>query len=380
MKESIVAGRKLDLSGVMSCPAYECMRENIDSNFRRIWHYFDQIVVEGLSPIILCNEMSTMDTEEIMNDLRQRIFDQARVVLYLRSIGADRFVVFSHKPHAFCEVHWQKHAQDLGLARVLDEASRNSTVQRITKTSDFLIEDIAPGTWSATVTGKYFSKPFHSLVYGPADAAKPEPENVARMVISQYAKAMVSDVGLARRLGLPLVESVHLPWRSANGSEGAKANEIETSIQLDLPVFDSLTTENFLKLREDERPDFEAYRAALLVALSAQSQKDPSRSPQIIAKAVEDEYLRPGLAEIEKRVRRRRSALIKKTAVNLSIGTATAAIGAIASVPLVIESLAAIGSTIPLAPIFHGFIDEGETIKMSELYFLWQADKKAKHH
>ncbi len=45
--DSIVAGRKLDLSGRESCPSYGCMRQQIDSTFKRVWHYFDQIVVEG---------------------------------------------------------------------------------------------------------------------------------------------------------------------------------------------------------------------------------------------------------------------------------------------------------------------------------------------
>jgi hypothetical protein len=98
--------------------------------------------VEGLSPIILRQDMPTLGTEDEVNNLRQRIIDQGRIVLYLRSIGADHYVVFSHKAHAFCEMHWQQHAQDLGLARLLDEASRNSTVQQIVKTSDFLIEEI----------------------------------------------------------------------------------------------------------------------------------------------------------------------------------------------------------------------------------------------
>lgn len=47
LSDSIVAGRRLDLSGTVSCSSYGCLRKDIDSSFKRLWHYFDRIVVEG---------------------------------------------------------------------------------------------------------------------------------------------------------------------------------------------------------------------------------------------------------------------------------------------------------------------------------------------
>src|SRR5579884_4285316 len=42
----IVAGTGIDLSGGnMVCPSPECMRAQVDKLFRRVWHYFDRIVV-----------------------------------------------------------------------------------------------------------------------------------------------------------------------------------------------------------------------------------------------------------------------------------------------------------------------------------------------
>lgn len=379
--DSIVAGRKLDLSGMASCPAYECLRQGIDSTLKRVWHYFDRIVVEGLSPIWTAEEIRKTDAEHFPLTM-MKIRDQARLFLYLREIGADNFVIFAPKSHAFCEKHWDIHARELGLAVVVDDSHHDDTVRRIIKSSDFLIrESHHPDGWHVTITGKYFDRPeyatfFHTKEGGVGDP--PTPEEIACSIISNRATAMISDVGLARRLELPLVEPVDLPWISQRKAN-IKSVEDNSAIRIGLPVFDNLTTKDFLKLREDERPDFEAYRAGLQREIQSRIAKNPSKPPAAIAKDIEDEYLRPGLAKIEKQIRSRRSATLKKTSVNLAIGTSVTAIGAMASMPLLVEGLAAFGSAIPLAPIIHKFIDDGESIKMSELYFLWQAERQAKH-
>jgi hypothetical protein len=61
--------------------------------------------------------------------------------------------------------------------------------------------------------------------------------------------------------------------------------------------------------------------------------------------------------------------VVKKTAVNLTIGTSAAAIGAIKGMPLLVEGAAVLGA-IPLAPIIHKFIDEVSQLKwISSIFF-----------
>jgi hypothetical protein len=380
LNDSIVAGRKLDLSGVASCPVYECLREGIDSTFKRVWHYFDQIVVEGISPGWLAEDIRTSDKNNFPFIMR-RIHDQARLILYLRETGAEQFVIFAPKSHAFCHEHWQQHARDLGLAAAVDDSQHDKLVKKIIKTSKFDIKKGRLNRWRVTVTGKYFDEPETGLFFFPKGKNDPPTyDEIVCSIISNRATAMISDVSLSRQLSLPLFEPTGLPWISQPYRDNRKSAENSAVIRIGLPVFDNLTTRDFLTLREDERPEFEAFRAALRRAIQTQVAENPSRSPGDMARSIESEYLRPGLADIERQIKRRRSAMIKKTSVNLAIGTSAAAIGAITSMPLLVEGIAALGSAIPLAPIMHKFIDDGESIKMSELYFLWQAKKKGGHH
>jgi hypothetical protein len=271
LNDSIVAGRKLDLSGSMSCPTYECMRRRIDSTFKRVWHYFDQIVVEGLAPRLLTEQIRTSNEEDLYLTFMM-IREQARLLLYLREIGAERFVVFAPKAHAFCQEHWEQHARDLGLAAAIDESRRKKTIKKIIDTSEFAINEDGNG-WFVTVTGDYFSEPESKLLIprkGVTVDCPPSRDDITAWIISTYATAMVSDVSLAQRLGLPLVQPVSLPWITRPyGTDSKRKAEDDAVIRVGLPVFDSLSTQDFLKLREDERPAFEAFRTGRSQAIEA---------------------------------------------------------------------------------------------------------------
>jgi hypothetical protein len=197
--------------------------------------------------------------------------------------------------------------------------------------------------------------------------------------VSGYAGAAILDSAAARELSLPLVQPARVP------GVGSKKNvplEGQVAIELQLPAFTQLNASDFLRLREDERPAFERFRKALhdqiKLELDSSSRGD---SAGHIARNVEENYLRPELAEIEERFRGSRKALIRKSATSLTIGTSVATVGAIASTPLMIASaVVALGSTVPLAPIFGSYIDEtSKELPMHELYFLWRLKKKGAH-
>jgi hypothetical protein len=153
-------------------------------------------------------------------------------------------------------------------------------------------------------------------------------------------------------------------------------------LALELPVFTDLSASDFLKLREDEQPYFERFRAALREAISSRLvPENAGKSAGELAQSIENDFLRPGLADIERRVRGNRKALMKKGTLSLAIGASAATIGALSSVPLMITGgVAALGASVPLAPLINKYIDDRDTsIPMSDLYFLWYIGKHGKH-
>ncbi len=386
LTDSIVAGRRLDLSGSLSCPAYECLRKEIDTTFKNVWHYFDNIVVEGLSPRTVAESLQSKNDESRSLEVFT-IKEQAKLLLYLREIGAEKFIVFANKTFHFCQEHWLEHAKKLGISDALNESKHQSLIDRIVKSSRFQILDHVGDTWHVEITGGIFDEPRSLVCVGEGE---PTHEELACFILSNLATATISDVELARRLALPLLEPTTMTWLSSRSGrtasrKNAKKNSIPTledvAIALKLPVFDHLETRDLIKIREDERPDFEAFRSALRTAIRDRlSSATDSDSAVSIARSIDEEYLRPGLAEIERKARNNRQVLLKKTVVDLTIGSTAAGVAAITSVPLMIAGGAvALGSAVPLAPVIHKYIEDKRSIKMSDLYFLWHIGNRKKH-
>lgn len=143
----IVAGGNLDLSYDMACAHWDCRKKQVDGLFTHVWHYFDRIVVVGVSARDLNDQWDRYSNSE---SLIEHLLDDIRVLLYLRNIGADDLLVFAEKPEK-CTQHWRKHAQEVGLRNALPEAKklvevfahevtlRLSSLVRATPTTHFVI-------------------------------------------------------------------------------------------------------------------------------------------------------------------------------------------------------------------------------------------------
>jgi hypothetical protein len=377
--DSIVAGTKVDLSGSLGCCALECLRNTIDCGFKNLWHYFDKIIVQGLDARRVVIENEGPLSGERLSALLQSIIDQAKLVLYLRSIGAEDFVVFANKPHMFCEDHWREHARELGIEAVLDEKQQTTLISRIIRSSKIEIEKLDDELWHASVSSPFFGGTSDLLI--PA-AKRPSKHSVAFGLLGDYATAMIADVALAREMMLPLVEQTDASWIAKASQKRSPLTEKDVILEINFPVFDELSTADFLKLRSDEQPYFERFRASLRQAIAAEITGANADKPAAqIAATIENDYLRPGLADIERQVRGNRIALIKKGAISLAIGGSVAAIGAISSVPLmIVGGVGALGTSVPLAPLIYQYIDaRNVAIPMSDLYFLWRIGN-SRHH
>ena len=375
--DAIVAGSKIDLSGTIGCCALECLQNTIDSGYKNLWHYFDKIVVEGLDPSRVVAQMEEPFSERKLMQVMSTVVDQAKLVLYLRGIGAEDFVIFAEKPHHFCQDHWLQHARELGIGNALDENQHGKLISRIIRASKIEIEKMSDDYWWAAVDSPFFDGTSNLLI---SNAKRPTKTSIACGLLQDYATAMIADVGMARQMMLPLVEPADVSWVAKSKQKRSPITEKDVVLELNFPVFDELSTSDFLKLRSDEQPHFERFRASLRQAIAAEiTAANAKKSAAEVAVAIETNYLRPGIADIERQVRGNRVALIKKGAVSLAIGGTTAAIGALSSVPLMIVG-GGLGASVPLASLINQYIDaRNTTVPMSDLYFLWRIGNSRRH-
>ena len=368
ISDGILAGRKTDLSGLIQCSHLDCVRQRIEDTFPRMWHYFDQIVLEG------CNIYNFLDAIEDNDSgyLAAKVEQEAQVLLYLRDAGAEPFIVFTTKPR-FCEDHFSAEAQELGIHSYFKEKDKERAITWIIDNARFGIHRVGD-SYRVAVEGPHLPEPY--VRYFTGLSRKPSKRNIAKRIIMLYSSALVTDISAAHYLRLPLAETVGASWLAQKASP-SQVSETDVVLSLNLPILNEISMKDFLKLREDERPYFEKFRTALKRSIRQElsSAETQTATPAQVAHSVVEDIVKPELNDIECRMRSGRRALMKKTALNVSVGATTVAIGMLDKMPLIVPiGAAAIAASLSFA---NKQIDKRSALEVSPYYFLWRASRVA---
>ncbi len=360
LSQSVVAGRRVDLSGFLNCPHFDCVSPQIDILFGKTWHYFDIIVVDD--PKL---RQPDSDPSRFLWDVEQR----TRLLLYLRKIGASEHVAFKRKVSELCGLHFRKFAEvnNLGLDLLYDDSFANRVVRELLSAGRFEISLRDDGRWHYEIYHPKLER--IGGVYSHSDpAVKPSREEIAEHAFGYFCVGLISDVAAMRELGIPLLQVTDGIFLSE------PAHPVEDSIvalSLRLPVLANVSAREILRLKNDNWPEFERFRSALRVAIGEQIDRAGTRSPEEIARAVLQEYINPELADIERHLATAKKGLARKIGAGVALGGATVTAGAIATVPLIVATgVAAVATSLP--QVYKYFEDKRE-IEMSDLYFLWKA-------
>lgn len=364
--QSLIAGRRIDLSGHLGCAHVECILPQIDKLFARTWHYFDTIVVDDpqLTP-------RKLDPDKFLWDLKQR----AQLLLYLRKIGATEHIAFKRKVSGLCDLHFREFAidNDLGLDVLFDDALQDRVVRELLSSGAVEIEQRGDDGWHYTIQHPRLETILGTYSHSDA-ASRPSEEDVVRDAFGRYCGGLISDVAAARDLRLPLLqvaEGIFLP----EPGEDRSAEDI-IALQLRLPILMNVSAKEILRRKHEDWPEFERFRKALREAIRKQIEKAGTKSPEEIAKAVVQEDIIPELAIIEGKLTAIQKSLARKVNASIALGGATVTAGAIASIPLVIATgVAAIATSVQQ---IYNYYDGKKDIEESDLYFLWKA-AQAKH-
>jgi hypothetical protein len=226
----IVAGRAIDLSGELDCNHLNCLKAKVDDLFRRVWHYFDEIVVEGLSPYI-ASRMIEEDPERAL----RLIEHHSKMLLYVRRIGAEDLLVFRQKLPG-CAQHYRRHLDEVGLTGLLERSSW--LIDRLAEDGEVIELKPHNDHWDYVFRHPMIEHLASGGVYPEEDSADPKanPQRaVAEAVFKKYSAHLVSDVHTARRLSTPLAASVSLHTQVLDRSV-PEAAEAEVALNLALPV------------------------------------------------------------------------------------------------------------------------------------------------
>lgn len=366
---NIVAGQAIDLSAELDCFHWDCLKQQVDNLFNRVWHYFDRVVVVGPS----AHRFSRLLDQDVRPEVVERLITYVRLLLYIRKIGAESLFVFRQKRPP-CEVHFEDHMREVGLDPELMLA--NHLVEQLANRAEISAE---PHEGHLDYT---FNHPeFEHTVWGGVekDAAKTDVQlrhAVTISVLKKYLSSLASDIHSSRVLNSPLGSTVYLHGQLLKIIK-AGLNEADVAFEVRLPVLQGVQPEVLLKLRQDEQPYFERFRQSLRLAIKERLDHRGSGDATKIADEIRRDLLNPALNDIELRLETAKATLTKKIGVSVTLGALVTSCGLLTANPFLVAAGAtpAVGYTIAAG---QKFIEETRDIALSDMYFLWQAQQHRK--
>jgi hypothetical protein len=362
---TLLAGRGIDLSGDLDCCHHVCQQKQVDALFRRVWHYFDQVAVVGPSAIEFADSRLGNDA------IADRILEHVDTLLYLRRIGAEELLLFTEKAPA-CSVHYVDHAREAGVADIIERAQ------------SWKVRLVAEGTIEGLERHEdhwhyAFSHPdLEHFSYGQAWVEhEPTIDDIAEAVLAVYVAHLVSDVATASELDLPLGASVRLHEDVLSGTQLPQRDaEATAAFQLELPFIDDVPISDLIRIRQDEYPYFDRFRRSLSEALTAALDRSTDDTePRDLAREIENDVIAPALMDIERRLRSAERTLTRKALTTGGVAGAVTTVGLLLGMPLIVGG--GVASAVTTIPALHKYLDDRGAIELSDMYFLWHAQREA---
>ena len=342
------------------------MKERVERTFLSTWHYFDSVVVAGPSEKRLVHAIATTKKAKREEWIIRPLAQEVALFLYLREIGADKHIVFRPKNFNFHLDCYKQEAKRLGILTVIDENARARTLDALDAEAHVRIWLRSPKNWGVEVDHDALPE---KLVLNIPSARKPTREEALISFLDYGSFALLEDIEQAELMKLPLLEEVRTSFFGKEGNNGTATGDA-VALQLDLPFIQGVPASELLKFMRDERPSFDRFQAAMRKAVRERVEKAGDQSPGEIGKRIEQEIIRPGLAEIEVSLNVAKKAFAKKTGAAVGIGSALVTVGVLTAMPLVIA--AGVGAAASPMLDAKKFIEERASLESKDMYFLWQ--------
>jgi len=371
----IVAGRGLDLSSQLYCSSSVCRQKQVDELFSRAWHYFDSIVVDDAVSHLVTYHFDKDVTES------RRLLRQIEALLYFRKIGAEDLIEFREKP-IVCQnqKHWRQHASEAGLDAALDIAE--SLVPTLLQEGEIRLLSQRKGISEYAFRHPNFEViPRVDIKIGgisrnPSAAVR---RKIVTEVLFKYFRHLEIDINAAVSLGVPLgcTNWLHSRILSSCSESFSPAN---AAFELDLPVLDGIPVQTLMKLRRDEEHSFQRFRTALRRAMKEQINNSSGSTAKQISEQVRLDLIEPELQNIRSRLKAAQNALTRKSAVGVFLGGLVTTCGVLAGIPVPISIAAGVGTVASTeGSAAAKYIDDRQTVALSDMYFLWKASEHAPH-
>ncbi|MDN3355878.1 hypothetical protein [Actinomadura sp. DC4] len=375
---SLVAGRSLDLTGYLACGHADCLTQQVDRLFSRVWHYFDNIAIVGPDTHAFLENVSSGPAA--IEENAKFVAAWSRPLFHIHNIGADRLVTWVAKPPA-CPVHWKEYnqLQALHLSKKVEKSIASALLTEGEVTRESGNSKDSDSRLVLNHDQLFSGSSGESLRELSKNRSRNESleMTLARTIVREHWLGTASDLYTASSMQLPVGLGIGLEARLAS-LRNSSPSTADIAFNLHLPVVDGLPIKELLTLREAERDAFEGFRDSLTQAfkerLAAEGSAD--RDSNSIAREVQSDVVAPALRVIERRLHAAEDALQKKHHYNIAMAGLSTVCGMLGIVP--IATALGLAAAAGVVTAETKFVEEKRDISLSGMYFLWQANEHAR--
>ena len=221
---AIIAGAGADLYSGLQCPNPACQKHAIDRLFRKVWHYFDRIVVVDQITHDIAHHWGA--TPKLGKDLLNRI----EVMLYVRHLGAADLLEFRSK--GLRSVDWRAELRKANLLHLSKPGL--SVLKQLREEAEVQIRTTGGST---RVIVEHPSYPFNrTMVLAPNQSKRPTVQGIRNWAVKKAWETdqhfLAADVLKAReaRVGLGSVYPLHQKVLTSAGEFTGEVNRIRSEV------------------------------------------------------------------------------------------------------------------------------------------------------
>lgn len=370
---SILAARGLDFSGKLTCGHFDCRKLEIDGLFRRVWHYFDEIVVDD----VLVYPISTLTPRDIKDPFQKWFATNVDIFLYLRSIGASELLSYHPKPISHSYHTWRdvlKYSNNESSTPVIE-----SIIQDISNEAKFEILS-ENSSRAISLSHPLFQSNLRAIQSKDAKrmSTRSRRSDAIERAVYLHVSEFYGDLHAARELKIPLGSSLPMYQRIFEGSSQHTSLQ-DVAFALDLPVLSGVGAADIVRLRYYERESFERFQSRLSQGITEYIKNNPDGSASSIAQEIKMDLIEPELRKIRGIMTSAADAFTKKSLFAVGVSALSTLVGVSAGLAwggLAGATAVGGGALAAGAALNTAFAKKADTVaemKASDMWFLWKA-------
>jgi hypothetical protein len=364
---NLVAGTGLRLDDDVTCPGPDCCLTRIDLLFRHVWHYFDRVLLPDGVGNILLHPPVTRSNEYILRVLLTRI----NLALYILQLGAAELVYYYPKRPVATDVL-------VGMFTPEREEQWIEAWEGIQTTiasrGIYQFERVGPRRFVVEFTEPILdvtSRREFKMRKGVSTSKKNLRAEVAHIVVHMHKSALEEDLWVRHMFRAPLGATLwsHELVLSRIDSRPGVADIL---FRLSLPGLAHVPIKELMAIRAAEGTAFETFRHALTKAAREMVANGRADNPEDSAAEIISEIVEPELVRLKQRLLAAQRVLSRKTAVTVTLAGLATTCGLLLNLSPAVAGLAALTSGAGVGNAAYKYLEEKQSIEMSDMYFLWK--------